>query len=208
MIKRDQKGFTIIELLISTVVFGVILLIITGAIIQFSKLYYKGVIVSRTNEVSRTVAEDMAKSVQYAGKRFLYQAPNGSDPGVMCLGTKKYTFLLNTVLSDANPHILLTQTIGESDPCTPSNLTVNTQLPVGVQEMAAPNMRLAILDATAKPDGLMEIHVRFAYGDNGDIVFGADANGDPVAESCISVSIGGQFCAVADLTTYATRRSL
>jgi len=47
--KRLQSGFTLVELMIATMVFSVILLVITYGVVRFTNSYYKGLNSSTTN---------------------------------------------------------------------------------------------------------------------------------------------------------------
>jgi prepilin-type N-terminal cleavage/methylation domain-containing protein len=97
MKKTNNKGFTIIELLIATVTFSVILLIITGAIIQFSKVYYKGVVSSRTQEAARSVVDEVSKAAQFSPD--FKEDTNAAGGLAWCFGNKRFSFAKDTVLT-------------------------------------------------------------------------------------------------------------
>lgn len=60
---KNTAGFTIVELMIATVVFSVILILITTGIIQIGKAYYKGIIGSRTQETARKITDEVGRSI-------------------------------------------------------------------------------------------------------------------------------------------------
>ena len=114
MIKPNQEGFTILELLIASMVFSVIFLGATTAIIQVGKLYYKGVVTGRTQETVRALTDSVTQQLQFGSGNgnipavagdtpvtIQYYANNISSGGTnisfyaYCLGTTRYTFVLN-----------------------------------------------------------------------------------------------------------------
>lgn len=74
---KTRKGFTIIELMISTVVFSLVLLAASAAITQVGKKYARGVTFARTNEVSRSIVEDISQSLQFTSQSV--KVPNYPD---------------------------------------------------------------------------------------------------------------------------------
>ena len=67
MIKKlDQKGFTIVELLIATSVFASILLIVTYGIIQISKMYTNGFIQSQTQNVTVSLSDQITRDIGFS----------------------------------------------------------------------------------------------------------------------------------------------
>jgi prepilin-type N-terminal cleavage/methylation domain-containing protein len=67
MIKLNQNGFTIVELLIASSIFASVLLITTFSIIQVSKMYIKGYVESDTQNVAISLTDKLSRSIQYSG---------------------------------------------------------------------------------------------------------------------------------------------
>jgi prepilin-type N-terminal cleavage/methylation domain-containing protein len=192
----NKKGFTIIELLIATVVFSLILLVVTGAIIQFSRLYYKGVIQSRTQEVARTITQDIAQNIQFGG------STPSSSPNVICIGSKRYTKVLNVqVGTGSNNHGLVYDS--PSGGCSTASGYDVTQagLASGAKEFLGQNMQLVALNVSEQPagSGLWRVDAHVVYGADADLT-------DATKTSCKSIISGGQFCAVSRLTTAVSQR--
>lgn len=180
MKQQRNQGFTIIELLIAIVTFSLVLLIITGAIIQFSQIYYKGVVTSKTQETARAIMEEMTRAAQFSTTADLTQAASPLAPGVYCFGDNRFRYDLNNT---ANIGLMAVQ----SKSC-------NTT-PVGDErQLLGDNMRLLKLDAVNTVGGIT-ITVSVGYGD--DIT---------AAGTCPAIAIGGQFCAVSTITSTVTRR--
>ena len=53
--QSSQSGFTIVELMIATLVFAMVLLVITVGVMSFTRAYYRGINQSNTQRVARAV---------------------------------------------------------------------------------------------------------------------------------------------------------
>lgn len=112
--RHNQQGFTILELMIATVVLSVILLIATLTIFGVGKLYYKGQTTAQTQDTARNVIEQISRQLQFSGDKpnLLNTAPGNScalsmwcaswaAPGgsatvyAYCIGSTRYSFVLN-----------------------------------------------------------------------------------------------------------------
>jgi prepilin-type N-terminal cleavage/methylation domain-containing protein len=63
--KLNNKGFTIIELLIATSVFASVLFIVTYGIIQISRMYTNGFVQTQTQNTAITIADTIARDLQF-----------------------------------------------------------------------------------------------------------------------------------------------
>ena len=88
---KNNQGFTILELLIATTVFSVILLVVTTGIIRIGNIYYKGITASKTQESIRNISSELSSSIQFANG---IKVP-GSSANIFCLGNTRYTYFLN-----------------------------------------------------------------------------------------------------------------
>jgi len=120
--KNKQQGFTIIELMISTVIFSVVLLMCMAGILQITRLYYRGVTQSNTQEVARAITNDISEAIQFSGSNifipeegnptgpFIPPEPSGeNDIGFFCIGGSRYTFAMDRQLKSSNPTPALSQ---------------------------------------------------------------------------------------------------
>lgn len=214
--KQSSAGFTLVELMIATVVFSVILIGATTAMIQIGRMYYKGVIVSRTQETARRTMDDITRPIQFAGGDVRISSPeiqdiSGIQTGAICMGNKRFTYGINVQInssvagySAANhraPHALYQDELSsDTAPCTPLDLTVGA-LPAG-REILSEHMRLAKFKVTPPSSGNMwGLEVTMIYGDDDLLV--PDAN---VPTGCAGVVQGAQWCAVASLSTHVYKR--
>lgn len=209
MKRLRNEGFTIIELLIATVIFAVVLLVISGAIVQFGRIYYKGTLSSKTQETARNIIEDISQSIQFSGGNI----PD-STGSVFCAGGRRFSYApLGTMLTSSN-HVLLADRVDTCTSVSPRSLvTALNADPANVAtELLGTNMRIARLSVaeTSNGSGLYKITVRIVNAGADDLLednFKADgsAGTDSVLDSCKSV-VGNQFCSVSELETIVSRR--
>lgn len=115
-LKHQQKGFTILELLIATMVFSTIFLGATAALIQLGKLYYKGVVTDKTQETTRAIADQVNQQLQFSNETLtstsaLYDVTNGPDTPsggklnvtTFCIGNTRYSFRPNVQVNSGIP---------------------------------------------------------------------------------------------------------
>lgn len=221
-------GFTIVELLIATAVFSVVLLTISAAIIQIGRLYYKGITSARTQEAARAVMDDIAQVIQFETGRVALGlvGPNGSQ--AICVATKHYSYKLGQqqAQNGANfQHALVRKDVPAGCLTTAAQDLSSSTPPIEGQEMLGEKMRLANLQVERQglSDAYM-IKVRVAYGD-AELLCDPD-NAVPTNAanckstltmtegqiantrklSCKNIRTGTQFCAVSELSTIVKRR--
>jgi prepilin-type N-terminal cleavage/methylation domain-containing protein len=198
-----QDGFTIVELIIATAVFSVILLICASGIIVIGKLFYKGIISTATQEVARSAIDDIKEDFELSGGYFVAIPPSSGYEG-FCIGSHLYSYKIDQKINlDGTGHALVVRDYPSCDtspPVAPDNFTTS---PPAVQaqwrELLGANMRLGAFIVTPnsaiRPSGLA-IDINVISGDDDLIsVFGTCKGGG-----------GSQFCANAPLSAYATRR--
>jgi type II secretory pathway pseudopilin PulG len=219
--KKNQKGFTIVELLIATSTFSFILLVITVGIVQIGKNYYKGVTSSRTQEATRSFKADLTGLVQTGAYDQLGSTPatNPNYIGAFCFGNIRYTYVLNKELASPVKHVVWKDIMKVNSPCTAiANLTTadtpadgNTETVVGTKsnrEMLTDHMRLAAFNISkdASNPGLFRLEIKAMYGAD-DVIDtkGTPAFGDDI---CRPSNQGGQFCASSYVNSFVKRRLL
>lgn len=226
--KKTQKdaGFTILELLIATTVFSLILVVITTGILSFTRQYYKGVISSNTQNTARAIIDDVTRSIQFnTGQLYTLYDVSGHKAGY-CIGeAKRYSFSQYSQVTDTNPdtahhqhyHGLVTDdTSGCSDLTSPLPVAANFfVMPAGANEMLGAHMRLVKFDIQSSGN-IDTVTVRVAYGDD-DLLCSPSVNNscnptvnDPAIwgkdDLTCKLAVGSQFCAVSELSTTVTKR--
>lgn len=204
----NQKGFTLVELLIATTVFSVILMAAASTLIQIGRMYYKGVITAKTQNIARTVIDDVSRTIQFSNGS-LMEAPAGDlDPKAYCVGTTRYTYIIGRQVSD-NPtssqtrHALWQDSISDGG-CDSQGLP-NLQEAVpspGGRELLEEGMRLQAFNISSLEDNdVFSIAVKVIYGDD-------DLLNDPTnPTACKGSVVGGQWCAISDLSTVVYSRA-
>jgi prepilin-type N-terminal cleavage/methylation domain-containing protein len=194
----NAKGFTIVELLVSTVVFAVLLLIISIAVIQFSRVYYKGVTENNTQDTTRSIMDSIAQAIQFSGGTISDSpTPTFGVSQAFCVGNQQYSYVLGKQLVDGGAHATLVRDLAG---CTSSSAPSLTD--ASGKELLSPNMRLVKLSVkNVAGTNLYNINVKVVYGDD-DIL----NNPNSANAGCKSTQTGAHFCAVTDLTTTVTKR--
>lgn len=209
MIDRKQPGFTIIELLIATSVFSVVLLMCTYGIIHIGRNYQKSQVQIRTQEVARSVMTHIAEAIQFGGGDVVQIATNDSSEG-FCIGNRRYSFRKNLKLVDSIPnagqtnHALVTDFVSGCNASNAQDLSVASG--ITGEELLSPNMRLVHFSICLPDDscgipagsGLYGVTIKVAYGDT-DLT-------DPTTGNCVALHVGGSFCAVSELSTTVEKR--
>ena len=226
-----QAGFTIIELLIATAVFSVIILVVTAAVLQFSRQYYKGIIASSTQGAARTLVDDISRSIQFNGGT-VNPIPDNINPTGLCVGTdKRYSYALNQQVTDAGSslpnqgyHGLVSDDVtGCGTDTVPLDVkSLPAKLPTtlsNARELLGQHMRVSKFSVTGgnSTNNLYTISVRIVYGDNDLLCSQSAGDCNTPAPSSAAVlntatdlscrsTVGSQFCAVSELTTTVRKR--
>lgn len=193
--KQNQHGFTIVELMIATLIFSVVLLVVTIGIIQISRVYYKGITEANTQNVTRSVADTISQAIQFNGG--VVTNTSGNATGVFCVGSQQFSYRLGVKLQDAavsgsNYALLQSTTPG----CSSSSPVPAT----GFKELLGPNMRLSNLAVEQTGNNLYKITVKVVYGD--DDLLNNPGSTNPTCKT----GAGSQFCSISDLTTTVVKR--
>lgn len=228
--KHIQSGFTIVELMIATVIFSLTLLLITLGLLRVTRTYYKGVTSDRTQQTTRAIMDEISQAIQFSGGTIVAtpgpdnnpdndpDAPLQNDtPYNFCINGVRYSFVLNRKLVEGTPNVsqkearrvLLTDTPPSG--CSsgaPFNLTQSSYNPnigslVNPREMLSPNMRLAKLHVIDKGNNLWQIDLVVIYGDNDLLV---DATGKKIND--VGFDISTAICTGAPGSQFCARSAL
>ncbi len=209
----NQAGFTIVELMIATLVFSLVLLVITFGVIHFTNDYYRGINSSTTQTTAQNAIDTIAQGVQFSAVGTT--ATNGTE-GFFCAGSKLFIYDLGKVHTTPGDGLYMMDRSGPN--CD------NNSVPNGTQLLGS-NMRLTdiqvskVAPAPANGGDIWQISIQIAYGDADLLCDGATpatcAKGatsfgltNKVAGSDIrcKTDIGSHFCSVATYSTLAQQR--
>jgi prepilin-type N-terminal cleavage/methylation domain-containing protein len=175
-LRHQSKGFTIIELLVATSVFSVILIVITTGIIRITQTYDKGINLVNTQNTARSIMDSIAQGIQFSGGMVSWP-DTASAGGVGCIGNQEYDFQLGPKLEsggtpdgtgDWQSSYALALNPNASN-CTISAVPVSAPA-ASSSELLSPHMRLTKLgisrvSAADSMDNLYAVSVTVVYGD-------------------------------------------
>jgi prepilin-type N-terminal cleavage/methylation domain-containing protein len=209
---RKEAGFTIVELLIATAVFSVVLLMMTFGILQVTNTFFKGDNEANTQRVATSVLDAISQGIEF----------NGGSAGIVgatntvCIGSQQFSFWQGTELEQAvngPKHRGLSAFVENATGCN------GTRSATG-RELLTDNMRLSNLKITcissaalcapggSNPGVLYQVEVRIVYGDD-DLLYspsGASPAATAPDAACNGKLVGEQFCAVSDISTIVSER--
>lgn len=224
---RNKTGFTIVELMIAISILSLILLLSTYGIVRIGALYSKGTNQANTQNAARNILGTVTAQLQLGGATPIFIAPTTapttapvstqSSLGALCIGSKRYSFIVNHKLLNANnDHVLWQDIMDTNSSCAPiSSFTgavtpgqsppdlLNTT-PSNGSELLSANMRLTDFDVS-NTGGLYTITITVAYGDT-DLINYTPRAGAVQAKTTCKGGAGSQFCAVASYTTTVAPR--
>lgn len=222
-----QRGFTIVELMIATLVFSVILVLITTGVIHFTNSYYRGINSSTTQNTTRTIIDTVSQAIQFGGGQFDLSASGGTVT-TYCVKNYQFDFVIGKQVVTSSPGATRTyNALYKSSPpvaggggCTARALSGIT----GGAELLGQHMRLTKFAIVPLANSLFAIDVGVAYGDDDLLCDATIAPSSPygcgpnaasfTAASQIAAAgriacksqTGSQFCAVSELSTTVQSR--
>jgi len=200
MKKITHHGFTMVELLIATSVFSVILLLAANGIVYVGRLYQKGASSIKAQEVTRSVVDEIKNDFELNGGKYIPLSPSGTKKG-FCIGNNLYSYQPKVKIpSNGNRHALIVRKIPDCKATTPPDDVA--AYPVGgARELLGPNMLLqnddVISNVSANAKALT-ITITIVSAVENDLF-------DPATGLCKG-GLGSQFCATSSLKTYAIKR--
>lgn len=200
----EQVGFTILELMIATMVFSVILLVVAAGILSFTKQYIKGITKSNTQAVARSVMADVVQNIQFSGGTV---ATNNLTPIQTCIGNVVYYYEYGQQVT-ATQHGLVKDGSGG---CAAAGMASFSSLSSSQYEMLGKGMRLAEFSVDTSSDQGAAVTVNVVSGDDDVLIdnsgkTAADAGFDWTDNVHCKSGAGSQFCAVSRLTTFVQAR--
>ncbi len=187
---KNQSGFTIIELMIATLVFSVILVVITVGVLYFTKSYYHGVYQSSTQNAARSITESVMDSVRFGSGVPVVKGSNN----FFCAGGYVFVF---------QPGEMYDKNVASTKGMymQPMSATCALDPPSAESKQLLGNrMRIAYIDFTYdSTNDIYTLEVKVAYGAD-DFLQGTGKD-----MSCIPGK-GSEYCAVATYSSSARQR--
>lgn len=210
--KRPEQGFTILELLVATIVFSVVLLLVTAGIMQITRVYYKGVTETNTQNTARTIVDTISQAIQFSGGDVTVTNPAavaGTDYA-FCVGNEQFSYRLgwqventHSIPTNQTWHALVQNSASGSgaDCSSATSAQTLTAESVSGRDLVNQHMRLSNLRVVSLGNNMYRVQVRVVYGDN-------DLLNNPTATNatCKGEQAGSQFCSVSELSTIVVKR--
>lgn len=199
---KGSGGFTIVELMVATLVFSVILVVVTSGILFFSKNYYRGASSSNVQATSRRIAEVITQNIQFSNATVSLPASGPTTIGDVkqfCAGGYVFVFREGAMYSKGsslttNPGLYMRPMLS-SGTCAPLS---DDQL-TGGQQLLGDRMRLTYLTLTGS-DRVYTLSFKVAYGDDDMLTA---TTGDTV--EC-RPGRGSEYCSVSGLSVSVQKR--
>jgi prepilin-type N-terminal cleavage/methylation domain-containing protein len=220
--KISSNGFALIELMIATVVFSVILLLTLGGFMQIGRTFYKGVTISRTENTIRTITDNLSSDIRVSPVEAA-TATRVSSTGVSYFCIRKHIYYFRAgVIYDRDSGSINRPNVNSSyglkrdnidTVCNDTALAALINSPTSnAQELLGEKMRVSKLQVSCSAitsNRLCELTIRIAYGDN-DLLYSPSGllPSTPYQATdavCKGATSGTQFCATADINTSVLR---
>lgn len=209
MKQNSRAGFTIVELLIATTVFSVVLLLAMTGFFQIGHIFYKGVSITQTQSVADQIGQDLSASVESASNISAVTQFQTTNYYYACVGKVRYTFNPTyRVSADATDEFttgqigLVKDTLNNDGACQPPCIPNPASCGPGQlawnkpQELLGDKMRVESLSLTplaSVSSSYFTIKLVISYGSD-DLLIYTDTS-DHSTASCTQQQ-GGQFCAI------------
>jgi prepilin-type N-terminal cleavage/methylation domain-containing protein len=210
--KRHQGGFTLVELMIATAIFAVVIVIGMYGFIQVSRFYTKSLTIIRTQDAARNLITDISNQLQLTTGQ--YQFVENGDTKMVCIGSKAYVYKINVAEGTANKHAITSYDV---PPDTCSEEAVQSSQPV---YLLRPGVRVLRFDVSPYPDvnsgPLFDVTIALLYApkdntssdptDSGtELIQGAP--GDYENWRCTATVSGSQYCSLSTISTSVYKRA-
>jgi prepilin-type N-terminal cleavage/methylation domain-containing protein len=203
-----QQGFTIVELMIATVVFSTIMVLASTTVVRFTNTFQRGLTQTATQNTTRAIIDDISEMLQTTGPSEFDGSleQQGTSKGI-CVQGVRYSYILNSRLSSTGSGFgsvtgrALVKDSGHSSGCGGDALNISTSN--AGAELLAQNMRLVSLNVnpvSGSGSTLYMVSVKVAYGEDDQF-----ENLNPDTIRC-NGGAGSQYCAVSSLSTTVKRR--
>jgi len=193
--KHKTKGFTIIELLIATMVFSVVLLIFMAAFIKIGDMFYKGVNLANTQEAARNVLDGISNDIRFSKSTPVFNGPDATGKGYFCIGQHRYKYQLGQQVGSPGSYGILREDIGAGVGCPNPAVTAGTN----PSELLNNRMQLNNIALQNCGSGVCIVKILIVfYGSDSSVLVPSPTSPNATCSGSLSTA---QFCATADYTT-------
>lgn len=207
--QKSGGGFTIIELLIASAVFTVVITIAIGGFVQIARVFYKGIIITQTQQNLRQITDQVASDIKTAPAAW-DPVPVRDNIWYQCIGTSRYTYNIGNRVDSStedpqqgNFGLLLDHLPGSNGCGSPYDSATPFNNPT---ELLNDNMRLNLFSVKTGIDcsvdniaacSVYQVNIELASGRDQYLTLNTDTN----QYECNSTLSSSQFCAVSQVST-------
>ncbi len=164
--KTNRKGFTIIELMIATATFSVILVIITFSVNFFLTKYYQSLTTINTQNNLISVMNNINQSIKFSLQDPSYTLPSITNPvGYLCTSSDEYVFYINRPIfqgsSTTNTSGIIQYPIPQNTCLSPSSISA-----LNGKQLLGNNLRPVYFNMSSLSNNLYNIAIGIAYTGN------------------------------------------
>jgi prepilin-type N-terminal cleavage/methylation domain-containing protein len=196
-----ERGFTIIELMVATLVFSVILTVITLGVMTFTNSYYRGVNDSTTQNTTRTIIDTISQAIQFGSAPV---TPTTVAGDFFCAGGYSFTYSRGGLYPTVSTGLYMAPMTGVCAAKTTGGtqlLGKNLRLTnLAVEKLAAGNLYRVSVSVAMGADDLLCSPSQSGSCTGGAMTFW------PVTDVRCRSTAGSQFCATSTLTTVVEQR--
>jgi prepilin-type N-terminal cleavage/methylation domain-containing protein len=216
--QKNLRGFTIVELLIATAVFSIILMAAVAGFLQIGRIFYKGVVNTQTQAVTKRALDSITADMQNSSF-FTEPATSAEGYTYFCSGNVRYTINPDKIVDISNPDyspdngtfgILRDKLLGsnacappcESAPCASGAVEFSNP-----QELLGSRMRLDALIfapiinvSNPGPPDTYNVKVRVVFGDEESLAVSTPQSRTTDDYECNSSLANSQYCAAAQIS--------
>lgn len=210
-LQQRTAGFTIIELLIASAVFSIVLVMLVAVFIQIGRIYYKGVNLTSTQDSARSALQGIENDIAFAQTAPPAVSAASSGSGSFCIGGHRYAYYLGSQVGSVSPAGLYRETLGSCPTLVQQSVNQTT-----ADQLLGNGMQLNALDVSClNARCSVHLHVVF-YGSGIPIsdlssVFGSASGYNPSYQAkdaqCTGSLTSSQYCATADFSGTVLQRT-
>lgn len=203
--RNKQAGFTIVELMIATLVFSVVLLLCAAGLVAIGRMYQKGNNSRAVQEVSRSIIDTIKNDFELSGGNYKALTDDGNTYG-FCIGSILYIYRVNIPVAPdgSQPGLIRNDAVYGVLACagasSTTGLSIDQASTDGGRELLGASMRIIqppIVRAYPSDANAQSLKIR------ANVIYGAD---DLIFADRCRGGAGQEYCASSILETYATRR--
>lgn len=215
--RRAERGFTIVEFMVATSVFTVVLMGVTAGILHIGRVYQHSLYASNTQSATSNLVDTISQSIKFSAGDVGYST-HASGTQSYCIGNRQFLFVTGRQLDGpggltSTKNAVMTR---QNSGCVAESIIATTPTNGSPRELLGKGMRLSKLSITpvSPTSPLVNVTVRVIFGDDDLLCSPPNATSDTCTSPtnfsspdlrCLP-DTGSTFCTASELTTTVYRR--